>query len=433
MARPLPYPASVADESPVDLSTVISVCPASERKGWNTIAGMLHDAEGRDAFEIHVEPEADCLRLRFRSAFDFTEIRVEDSQDYLQSLDLLQVHLWGQAVDTLARRGWFTFTVSNEPCLFQIDIVTSSKGPTFLLSRLDDSGKLPARLEDIGLNRSQLTTLNEALQKKNGLIVVASSLAQARRRTSRAIAQKLVAPDRKIVMADIPMHPDIPRTTQLGMDFPATDGQSNNWNALCQLGANAIVSTQPLEDAAARKLINQAAEHTLVVNTISASSASDCIGRLLGLGIRSEFLAHCLSSIVLQYRAKCLCTYCRVSATPDDKGTAWLARYSPIQAGNINDWLRHRMRSSFSEAEGCERCDHTGYRQHLDIFDIIKINVELRDALYDGDFPYVFSLIEQRQTLGGSLLKLAQEGIISLSEAVRVTDDMDSGKPTASY
>lgn len=433
MARPLPYPASVADESPVDLSTVMSVCPANERTGWDTISRILHDAEGREAFEVHVEPEEDCLRLRFRSAFDFSEIRVEDSSDHLQSLDLLQGQLWGPTLDDSARRGWFLFSVSSVPCLFQLDVVISSKGPTFLLSRLDDSRQQPARLEDIGLNRSQLATINEALQKKNGLVVVASSNSQARRRTSRAITQKLVAPDRKIVMADIPMHPDIPRTTQLGMDFPATDGQRNNWNALCQLGANAIVTTQPLEDVTARKLINQAAEHTLVVNTISASSASDCIGRLLGLGVRSETLAHCLSSIVLQYRARCLCTHCRVSATPDDKGSAWLARYSPIQAGNINDWLRHRMRSSFSEAQGCERCNDTGYRQWLDLFDIINITIELRDALYDGDYPYVFSLIEQRQTLGNSLLKLAQDGIISLSEAIRVTDDRDSGKPTASY
>ncbi len=401
----------------------MSVCPVEERACWDTLGNVLHEAEGRDAFEIHFEPESDCLRVRFRSLFEFTEIRLEDSTPYLDALARLQGSLWHADNSDTARRGWFNFTVSNTTCLYQLDVVRSSKGATYLLTHLDDSRQQPARLEDLGLNRVQLSTLKEALQQRNGLIVVAGELSQARRRISRAIAQSLVAPDMKIIVADTLVHPVIPRTTQLGMDFPADSSQQDTWNAMCRLGADAIVTAQTLEDTAARRLINQAAEQTLVVNSIAADSAAGCIGRLLGLGIRSETLAHCLTAIVLQHRVRCLCPYCRVPASPDDAGTAWLARYSPIQSGNINDWLRHRMRSSFSSSEGCDRCNGTGHRNWLDIFDVISITSELRDALYDADYRYAFSLVEQQRSLGRSLLKLAQEGIISLSEATRLTGE----------
>lgn len=404
----------------------MSVCPADERASWDTLGNVLHEAKDRDAFEIHFEPENDCLRVRFRSLFEFTEIRLEDSAHYLRALARLQSSLWQPDHGNAARRGWFNFMVSNTACLYQLDVVHISKGVTYLLTHLEDSQQQPARLEDLGLNRVQLSTLKEALQRKNGLVVVAADQPQARRKTTRAIAQNLVSPDMKVVMADTPMHPVIPRTTQVGMDFPASDSQHETWKAMCQLGADAIVTTQTLEDKAARRLINQAAEQTLVVNSVTANSAAGCLGRLLGLGVPSETLAHCLTAIVLQHRARCLCPYCRVPASPDDAGTAWLARYSPIQSGNINDWLRHRMRSSFSTSEGCDRCNGSGNRNWLDIFDVITVTNELRDALYDADYRYAFALAEQQRTLGSSLLKLAQEGIISLSEAVRLTHAMGS-------
>ncbi len=421
MARSLPRPAPVANASPVNLTSVMNVCSADEREHWDTLSTVLHEAERKGAYEIHLEPELDFLRLRLRSPFDFTETRVESHESYLQALDLLERCIWDDDDNQMARRGWFTFTMSTTPTLFQFDVVPSTMGSTFLLTLLEDSQQLPARLEDIGLSRVQMTKLQEAMARKSGLIIVASELSRARIRTSRAIAQTLVAPDMKVIMSDTPMHPAIPRTTQLGMDFPATDLQSNTWSAMCRLGADAIVATQTLEDGAARELMSYASEQTLVVQSLRASTVVDCLSHLLGLGIRSETLALTLSAIVIQHSVQCLCPYCRTGAAPDDEGTAWLAKYSPIQAGNVNDWLRHRMRSSFSEATGCDKCDDSGYGNSLDVFDVFTFSNEVKDALYDADYRYAFSQIREQHSLGRNLLKLAQEGIISLSEAIRIT------------
>lgn len=79
------------------------------------------------------------------------------------------------------------------------------------------------------------------------------------------------------------------------------------------------------------------------------------------------------------------------------------------------------MRSSFSEATGCDKCDSSGFNNWLDIFDVITFNDEIKDALYDADYRYAFSRVREQQSLGRQLLKLAQEGIISLAEAIRIT------------
>lgn len=425
MASALPYFLPESDRSPIDLTSVINVCPVDERHLWDAISELLHEAASMEAFEIHLEPARDDLRVRYRSVFDFIETRMDRDTALLQAAAVLASRLWGFDNDEVAHRGWFVFSVAAKPMLFQLDSVPCSTGGTYLITTLDDALVQPPRIEDIGLSREQLATLKGALDCKSGLVIVASDLPQVHRRTTRAIAQNLVSPDIKVVVADTPMHPLIPSTSQLGLDYPATTDQRKNWHALCHMSADAIVATQALDDEMGLQLINLAAEKSLVVSSINAASASSCLARLMGLGVRSETLAHCLNALVLQYRVRCLCTYCRVGVSPDDKGTQWLAQYSPMQDGNINDWLRHRMRCSFSDATGCTKCNGTGHRAWLDVFDIVTVTSDVKDALFDADYRYAMEQIEGQQRLPEKLLKLAQEGIISLGEAGRITEGFE--------
>ena len=421
MARPQPLPATASDFSPVDLTSVATACAADEKACWEVFDKILHVAESKYAHEIHLEAEPDCLRIRFRSAFEMVERRIIERYEYDKVLALLKRQLWGVDADAHSARGWFYFTVASNRSLFQMDIVKASSGESVLLTQLDESWLPPSKLEEIGLSRIQLATLKRALQARQGLIVIASDVPQARRRTARAITQQLIAPDKKLIVAETPVHPHLPRTTQMAMDFPATQLQTEKWEALCRLGSDAIINTQTLDAESARWLINQAAEQTLVVSSVACGSASAALGKLLSLGVRSETLAHCFSTIVTQHRVRCLCPHCRHSVAPDDEATVWLAKHSPMHAGNVNDWLRARMRSSFGDAQGCEQCNHTGCRSWLDIFDVISVDSELKDTLYDSDYQYAFAQLEHKSTLIETLLKLASEGIISLDEAIRVT------------
>lgn len=420
MARPLPLPVTVSDCNPIDLTSVSTVCEADDQACWATLSSVLHDADCNDAQEIHIESEPDCLRLRFRSAFELIEHRVEERKAYDDAMSLLKTHLWSDNENTNNIRGWFLFAVHSENTLFQLDVCRGSFGESYLFTQLNDSKLPPSKLEDIGLGRHQIVKIKTALEAKQGLIVIASDVVQARRRTARAMTQHLVSPDKKIIVAEPLIHPFLPRTIQMGMDFPASVNQNHDWQSLSQLGADVITTTQTLDIEYARNVVNIACEQTLVVTGIACSSASEALGKLLGLGVRSETLAHCLNTIVTQHRVRCLCPYCRHTISPDDAATAWLATHSPMHAGNVNDWLRNRMRSSFSDAPGCDKCNQTGFRSWLDIFDVLTVGDELRDTLYDSDYQYAFAQLAQQSTLSTSLLRLAQEGIISLHEAIRV-------------
>jgi MSHA biogenesis protein MshE len=270
------------------------------------------------------------------------------------------------------------------------------------------------------LSKTQQVQLRQLLKVDAGLILLASGNARNRAQTARAIAQDLVAPDRKIACADIPGHPWLPRVTQLAMDQLAAADQQQLWSAVCELGCDAIVAWQSSSDEMVRQLARQASESTLVVQGLGVNTPADAVARMLSMGVRSEALARSLTAIVLQTPLQSLCPWCRSMQTPDDQGTAWLSTHSPIKSGNINDWLRQRMRSSFSTAEGCDRCQHTGRGKSLDLFTIVTLDDAVTDALYGSDIRLALTRLREKPFMTRDLLRLAQEGIISLAEAARL-------------
>ncbi|MFT5895914.1 MAG: MSHA biogenesis protein MshE [bacterium] len=415
-----------ASEHPVDLCHVFEACEESKKVAWELLRQTMEDACQQHAHEIHFEPDEECWRLRYRSPFNFTEVRVENVTEYQSSLELLESHLWGTPQSELPRRGWFGFIVQSTEQLLQLDVVPSARGKTHLITFLQPLKTPPPTLDELAMTRAQRTQIRSFLHQSSGMTLIASDIAHARARTARAFAQELVAPDKKIVCVDSPGHPLLTRTTQLAMDTPPTNAQVQNWTAMCQLGCDAIIACQTLDDELTPDLIQLATEQTYVVQSARVKTVADAIAKLLALGIRCEAIARTLSAVVVLRQAQCVCQYCRQSQVPDDDGTNWLAKYSPIKPSNINDWLRQRMRSSFSYGPGCNRCGNTGIGNALEIYDIVPIDNAVKDALYDSDIRYALSLLQSQTTLPGQLLKLAQEGIITLTEASRLAPVADS-------
>lgn len=423
MARPL-YVSAYAhtpDAQTIDLCSIVRMCPAYEQDRWISLQALLENAASADIEQIHVEPDHDCWRLRLRGPFSFDESRLDQAHIYRDCLSLLSTYMWGDPVQNQTRRGWFGFTLASVPRLLQLDVVPSSRGQTYMITVLH-AFKAPApNLDKLALNRSQQKQLRALLQHNNGLILLASEMTQGRAQTARALAQEMVSPDRKVVCADMPGHPLLPRTSQLAMDSPATAEQHKAWSAMCRMGADAIVACQSMDDELAGKLAQFAAENTLVIQGVGVTSVTDAIDRLLGMGVRPESLARIVRAVVIQRHVRCLCTYCRTPKAPDDAGTAWLARYSPIKSNNINDWLRHRMHASFSDAVGCDRCEQTGYGTSREVFDIVTLSEEVVDSLYDADIRYAKTLLQKHHdAMAEQMLRLAQEGIITIAEAARI-------------
>jgi len=368
-----------ASEHPVDLCHVLDTCAESDKAIWELL-----------------------------------------QQIYKQCLELLERHLWDNNPNNVPRRGWFGFRVDSTEQLLQLDVVSSARGKTHLLTFLQPLRTPPPKLEQLAMTRVQQNTIRELLHQPSGMVLIASDIAHARARTARAFAQELVAPDKKIVCVDSPGHPLLPRTTQLAIDNPPTDQQVQNWKAMCQMGCDAVIACQTLDDKLTPDLAHLATEQTFVIQSAKVKSAADAVASLLALGVRREAIARSLSAVIVLRQAQCLCQYCRTSAVPDDEATHWLAEYSPIKPSDINEWLRHRMRSSFSQASGCNRCGNSGIGNALEIYDIVPLDDTVRDALYDSDVRFALSYLQEKTSLSAQLLRLAQEGIISLNEAMRL-------------
>ena len=78
------------------------------------------------------------------------------------------------------------------------------------------------------------------------------------------------------------------------------------------------------------------------------------------------------------------------------------------------------MQASFSTAKGCEKCHFTGHGRSLELFAVVSLDDDIRDALYDNDIRFALNRLREIPVMHKDLQRLAQEGIISLAEAARI-------------
>lgn len=424
MASTAPAEANARDASftrrAIDLCTVTTVCALRERPAWDALEQTLLYALKRHSAELHIELEPDCLRIRHLLPAGFDESRLALTHPLNDAIRALQQQMWPLFDRRLSRSGWFLFAVDAEKFLFRLDMVSTTNGNSYVLHRLHNTRNPLQSLDELMPCVKQLSRLRSLLDHPSGLIALAGHSFAGRLALCRAIAQTMVSPDRKIVMAETDYHPAVPRTTQIVVAKHPTNEQLASWQMGCDMSANSIIT--PSTEHANSALIGKACEECLVVQGVAAHSAANALKRLLAAGIKPEMIAASLKAIVIGYQIGHVCEHCKVPSKPSDIENTWVGRHSPMREGAIKDWLQERLADTFFVAPGCAQCSQTGISEMKHHMQIVDIGQDIQDALYDGDVRFAIRTLNDAEYLPQLLLKQAQQGNIPLKEAIRLSN-----------
>jgi len=395
------------------------VCEVSERAAWDTLEQTLLDAHNRHCSELHIEFEPDCIRLRHLMPAGFEESRLPAGDPIHASMHALRHLLWPLSDTPQSRSGWFQLPMRGESFLYRLDAVSTANGHSYVMQRLHSTQRPQPNLDDVVRHSGQLEHFRKLLKRPNGLVLLANHKTSNRFRICRAIAQSLISPESKIVMAEQDFHPLAPRTTQIVLPAQPTPEQQNAWQMSCDMSANVIISA--MTEHATNTLASKACEDCLVIQGVSASSAAQTLKRLLAAGIKPEVIAPSIQAIVSVHQMSHLCEDCKVPRSLSDTESEWLGQYSPMREGAIKDWLNERLSDTFFEALGCSSCYDTGTSKLQYHMQITEVSRDVRDALYEGDVRFALRLLHDTEQLPQLLLKQAQLGHITLSEAMRIS------------
>jgi len=373
---------------------------------------ILSQAFKKRASDIHIEPEADCLRVRYRIDGALHEILKIPKIN--QNAVLARIKIVSNLDITenrIPQDGRFKVRSGGKEVDFRVSALPTTFGQKFVL-RLLDKSNLSIGLDKIGFSERPAAIFKEAISKPFGMILVTGPTGSGKSTTLYSVLNQLNTPDRNIITIEDPVEYQIEGITQIqvrpeiGLDF------ASGLRSLLRQSPDVILIGEIRDSETADIAIKASLTGQLVLSTLHTNDAISSITRLIDMGVEPFLVASSLIMLCAQRLCRRLCQKCKKPiSVPED----------------FLEEIGFKDKTTFYASEGCKYCNNTGFYGRIAILEIVMIDDIMREMIMkrkslDEIKRYAIEQCGMKTLRDDAFLKV-KEGITTLDEAIRVTTE----------
>jgi general secretion pathway protein E len=334
---------------------------------------LLRDAYDASASDIHLEATATGLSVRFR--VDGVLTKVGEPPANLQEAILSRIKLLAD-VDIAERRkpqdGRIRARLDVRDLDLRISTIPTIFGESVVLRLLDHGGR-PATLDDLGMPPAIHATMTELSARTHGMVLVTGPTGSGKTTTLYGALLRRDALAEKIITVEDPIEYELRGITQMPVHRNAAVTFATALRALLRQDPDVLMIGE-MRDVETAEIATQAAmTGHLVFSTLHTNDAISAIPRLLDLGIPDYAVAASLEGVLAQRLVRRICDGCRTDSPVPPR------RVFAIDVPNFDTSLTH--------GAGCEKCRGTGYRGRVGVFEIVRVDDRLREAIASRASP----------------------------------------------
>lgn len=376
----------------------------------NLVEGLLLKAINEGASDIHIEPDEDKLRIRFRIDGILHEIIAINKTLHLPVISRLKIlSNMNIAEKRVPQDGRFKIKANFKNVDFRVSTLPTYFGEKAVLRILDRSNVV-LDLKSIGMDSHNLDIYGEIIEKPYGIILISGPTGSGKTTTLYATLAKLNSVEKNIITVEDPIEYNFKLINQVQVDESAELTFASALRSILRQDPDIIMVGEIRDRETAEISIQASLTGHLVLSTIHTNDAVSGIVRLSDMGIEPFLVGSSIIGIVGQRLVRKVCMNC---ATEYDPPKEFLDRI-----GNVNENVK------FVHGQGCEECHFTGYSGRIGIYEVLKINSKLRELIIKGanvEDIRNYAVQNGFRTMFDSGLKLAEMGITTLEEVLRVT------------
>lgn len=387
--------------------------PADETPVMRLVNKMLIDALRHGASDIHIEPYENTSRIRFREDGMLREIarpapqiarKINARLKVMAQLDISEKRLPQDGRFKLPRP-------RSRPMDFRVNTVPTLWGEKSVIRILDQSlEKLD--FDQLGFPPNQKQVFMEALNRKQGLILVTGPTGSGKSSSLYAGLKMLNTQDRNIATVEDPVEINVDGINQLAVNTAIGLDFAEALRAFLRQDPDVIMVGEIRDPKTAQIAFRAAQTGHLVVSTLHTNSAPETLARLADMGIPPYLIATSLSLVIAQRLLRRLCKYC--------KKPLKLPAKSLVQEGFSESQIEN---ISLYAPEGCNKC-HSGYRGRLGVYESVPITQSISRAIMDGGNSIQIADLAAKEGFNNvreSALEKAAQGMTSLAEVNRIS------------
>jgi type IV pilus assembly protein PilB len=378
---------------------------------------MLQAAED-GASDVHYEAQEDGLVVRYRIDGVLHEVQripkrlapgVTTRLKVLAKLDI--------AERRRPQDGRISLRASSAGRLLDIRVATlpTVSGETVVM-RLLDKSKKPPTLEELGLSDEMRERMSGLISRPTGAILVTGPTGSGKSTTLYGALAQINRPEINIITVEDPVEYGLPGINQVQINLRAGLTFASALRSILRSDPDVVMVGEVRDGETAKIAIEAALTGHLVLTTLHTNDAPSTITRLNEMGVEPFLTGSAVSAVLAQRLARKLCTHCCEMYSPSVEELIE-ARVSPEVAASSDGMALYRKR-------GCPRCNQTGYRGRIGIFQLLIMTEELGELAVrkaTRDEIEREAMTNGMRTLWDDGMAKVRAGLTSIEELARVT------------
>lgn len=333
------------------------------------INAILAEAIKEGASDIHIETFERELVVRFRVDGILREI--VRPKRVLAPLLVSRIKVMARldiAEKRVPQDGRITLRIAGREVDVRVSTLPSAAGERVVLRLLDkQAGRLD--LTHLGMPEHGLATMREILAKPHGIVLVTGPTGSGKTTTLYASLGEIRSSELNIMTVEDPIEYNLPGIGQTQVHTKAGMSFARGLRAILRQDPDVVMVGEIRDLETAEIAIQAALTGHLVLSTLHTNTAIGAVTRLHDIGIEPYLLSSSMLAVMAQRLVRVLCTDCR---------EAYTASAAECEALGMEP---HKPPTLYAPS-GCELCSHTGYRGRTGIYEIIRIDDELRDMIH---------------------------------------------------
>ena len=374
---------------------------------------ILVEAHKMGASDIHLEPMEKRYRVRYR--IDGVLQEIDAPPKYLQAQLTSRLKIMSR-LDISEKRvpqdGRIQLKLEGAEIDLRVSTVPTTHGESIVMRILDKSS-IQLDIPALGFYNDDLEKINKIINLPDGIFLVTGPTGSGKTTSLYAFLNTINTPSRKIITVEDPIEYQLSGINQVQADHATGLTFAIALRAMLRQAPNIIMVGEIRDLSTAEIAINAALTGHLVFSTLHTNDAPSAVTRLVDMGMKSFLISTAVRAVMAQRLCRRICSECSTDYTPTERELAILAM-DPEEASQV----------SWKMGAGCKRCNGTGYKGRVGIYEIFMMTEETRDAIFD-EKPVAEIRDGARRggmrTLQEDALRKAAAGTTTLEEVIRVT------------
>ena len=409
-------------EKTKSLPTIISILEntLAMRKSYRVsriLETIIAGALATDASDVHIEPEESYIRLRYRLDGVLVNVLDFDMDTYALLLSRIKL-LSGLKLNIKkdAQDGRFSVHVKDIDIEIRTSILPGAYNESIVMRVLNPKS-IGMPMENLGIPKKLLSIIEREIIKPNGMLLTTGPTGSGKTTTLYAFLKKVHSPTVKIITIEDPIEYHLPGIVQTQTNDKGYTFLEGLRSALRQ-DPDIIMVGEIRDSETAAIAINSALTGHLVFSTLHTNSAAGAFPRLIDLGINSKIMSSAINIVLAQRLIRKLCESCKqpINIEGDIK-----RKIDEVIATIFDKSEIPPMPTNIFSANGCDNCNHTGYKGRIGIYEGMKLTPEVNTVIEMNPNE---EEVEKASASQG-ILTMKQDGIIKILKGITSIEEME--------